>query len=101
MDTEDKEGVSRSEARHRVYAGLLWLKEQKSYKAGYPEMKFLAIFGERPTGEAEALAKAPSAELLAWIARDIARWKARKRVEEKQRWAQFAATACEGGESAL
>jgi hypothetical protein len=80
MDTGDKEGVSRSEARQRVYAGLLWLREQKGYKAGYPRMKFLAIFGERPNGEVNA--EPPVGELMAWLRRDIARWKASKRAKE-------------------
>jgi hypothetical protein len=100
-DLEDRDGLERYEARRRTYGGLLWLRDQKGYKPAYADAKFRTIFGERPNGEASATAEPPSAELLAWLARDIARWKARKRAQEKQKWARFAASACESAESAV
>ena len=76
-------GVDVELARHRTYAGLKWYAEQKGYKPGWASMKFKAIFGRWPNGEASEGAAAPSEELMRWVKRGNAAYAKEQRKREK------------------
>jgi hypothetical protein len=89
MDVAEKEGVSKDEARRRVYAGLLWIRDAKGYRAAYADMKFRTIYGEKPNGERGVEPEAPDGELLKWVDRQNAAWKGERKKAEAIDWSTF------------
>ncbi len=75
----DKAGVDIETARHRTYAGLKWYAQNKGYKSGWASMKFKAIFGRWPNGEAKEEAAAPGEGLMRWIKKQNANYAKERR----------------------
>jgi hypothetical protein len=82
MDSDERDGQDADAARHSLFGGLLWWCEHKGYKAVWSVLKFRKMFGRKPNGEAKAEPQAPSEQLLHWVSRDNAAYKARMRAIE-------------------
>lgn len=69
--------------KREVWAGLLWVSQQKNYKTGWARWKFREIFGGWPKPQSEIAPTPPPHELVEWLGRQVRAWKARKRREER------------------
>jgi hypothetical protein len=82
METGDFDGVEGETARHNTFGQLKEYAEMKGYKPKWADMKFKALFGRKPNGEAVEVGQAPNSELIRWCWKQASAWAKEMRKRE-------------------